>query len=84
MFTTSNLLTSSGRAAMQALGATGVSAQDARWDLIPRRNLAAVGRVALRAAVRAGNYTLNRGQPLEIDAHSRRPLEVVARRAASA
>ena len=84
MFTTPNLLNSSGRAAMQALGAAKVSAHDAHWDLVPRGNLAAIGRATLRAALRTGNCAMNRGQPLGIDIHPRRPLQLVTRKAASA
>jgi len=92
MFTTPNMLTAGGQAAMKELGApalgtteAAVSAHDACWDRVPLAQLEKLAKAAFRAAVKAGNYRLNRARLVDIESRAPgRPLKVAPRKAASA
>jgi hypothetical protein len=90
MFTTPNVLTVGGQAAMKEIGARGksattVSAHDACWDGIPVAQLEKTAKAAFRAAVNAGNYRLNRGRLVDIESRApARALKVAPGKAASA
>lgn len=60
MFTTLNLLTPAGQAALRALGEADVSAHGATWDSVARAEWDSLSRAVYRAVVATGNYRLNR------------------------
>ena len=62
MFTTANMLTDAGQAAMKALGQAHASPHDACWDRVPCRDLGRLANSVFRAATRTGNYELNRSK----------------------
>lgn len=88
MFTTANMLTAGGQAAMRAMGGAGpaeISPHDALWDRVPMHSLGQLANAALRAAVRRGNYEPNRVGIVSV--RRRKParvLELWPARAASA
>jgi hypothetical protein len=51
MLTTANALTTDGQAALKALGASGVSAHEARWDRVPRTERERLGAAIFRLSV---------------------------------
>ena len=83
MLTTPNMLTGAGQAALKALGDGQVTAHDAVWENVPLPRLAKMSHAALRAAIQAPNYRLNRTPLAKIDAR-RKSLKLVPRKIASA
>jgi hypothetical protein len=73
MFTTPNLLTAGGQAALRKLcalphGAPAVSAHDACWDWVPLARLEKLAKEAFRAAIKAGNYRLDPARVEDMEA----------------
>jgi hypothetical protein len=62
LFTTDQMLTPQGQSELAALSACRavVSAHDASWDRIPRKDAAGMAHAVLRAAIRSGNHEPNR------------------------